>query len=420
MRVSDPDVVFAALRVAEPDVMDRDELVSVTEQIAQLTAWVDAVKVRVTRRQRQLAEQGRAEVPRDLLAREGRQSGKDARTADERERVCSVMPAFEDALATGSVSAGHVDAIAGAIRNLDESTRAEFMALGAELLADAEQSGVDSFDRSCRDLARHLAAVHANASDADELEKQRAMSKLKRWTDRESGMRHTLISLDPVRDAKLWAGIDRARRQLRRREGNGELAWDQLQVDAVIDAVSGGEAGERVVELVVLVDHDTLLHGLHANSVCELSDGQALPVSTVRQLACGAEIIPIVLNRQGRTIDVGRAARLATPAQRHALRAMHQTCMYPTCSVPFDDCRIHHIVPWEHGGATDLDNLGPLCGSGKHHQLVHEGGWGLTMTPDRVATWTRPDGTVFHTGTTIDRTPNGITPEQVERELQLC
>ncbi len=37
------------------------------------------------------------------------------------------------------------------------------------------------------------------------------MSKVKRWTDRESGMRHTLISLDPVRDATLWAGIDRAR-----------------------------------------------------------------------------------------------------------------------------------------------------------------------------------------------------------------
>ncbi len=42
------------------------------------------------------------------------------------------------------------------------------------------------------------------------------------------------------------------------------------------------------------------------------------------------------------------------------------------------------------------------------------------MTPDRIATWTRPDGTVFHTGTTIDRSPNGITPERVEHELQLC
>ena len=83
----------------------------------------------------------------------------------------------------------------------------------------------------------------------------------------------------------------------------------------------------------------------------------------MRQLACDAEIIPIVLNSHGEALDVGRAARLATPAQRQALRAMHRTCMYPTCTVPFDDCRIHHIVPWEQGGTTDLDNLGPLCES---------------------------------------------------------
>ena len=152
--------------------------------------------------------------------------------------MCSVLPQFEDALAAGTVSAGHVDAIAGAIRNLDEPTKAEFVALGAELLEDAERSGVDLFDRTCRDLARHLNSVAAGKSDAEELDNQRPMSKVKRWTDRESGMRHTLISLDPVRDAKLWAGIDRARRQLRRQPGNGDLAWDQLQVDAVIDAVS--------------------------------------------------------------------------------------------------------------------------------------------------------------------------------------
>jgi hypothetical protein len=69
---------------------------------------------------------------------------------------------------------------------------------------------------------------------------------------------------------------------------------------------------------------------------------------------------------------------------------------------------MHHIVPWEREGATDLSNLAPLCESGKHHQQVHEGGWTLTMTPDRVATWIRPDGTVYWTGSTIDRAPNGV------------
>jgi hypothetical protein len=149
---------------------------------------------------------------------------------------------------------------------------------------------------------------------------------------------------------------------------------------------------------------------LHANSVCELADGTPLPVSVVRQMACEAEIIPVVLDGDGRALDIGRGARLATEAQRQALRAMHRTCIHPDCQVPFDECRIHHIVPWERGGTTDLANLAPLCESRKHHHDVHEGGWTVTMTADRIATWTRPDGTTYWTGSTIDRAPNGITP----------
>jgi 5-methylcytosine-specific restriction endonuclease McrA len=94
---------------------------------------------------------------------------------------------------------------------------------------------------------------------------------------------------------------------------------------------------------------------------------------------------------------------------------MHRTCIGPTCSVPFEDCQIHHVVPWEQGGLTNLANLAPLCTN--DHHLVHEGGWTLTLTADRVATWTRPDGSVFHTGSTVDRAPNGVAPP--DRELQL-
>ena len=58
---------------------------------------------------------------------------------------------------------------------------------------------------------------------------------------------------------------------------------------------------------------------------------------------------------------------------------MHRSCIHPDCDIAFDECRIHHIIPWEHGGTTDLANLAPLCESRKHHHDVHEGGWTLTM-----------------------------------------
>ena len=127
----------------------------------------------------------------------------------------------------------------------------------------------------------------------------------------------------------------------------------------------------------------------------------------MRRLLCDCEVLPVVLDGCGEVLDEGRSKRTATRRQRRALRAMHRTCAHPDCTVGFGACRIHHVRWWsEHTGPTDIDNLLPLCE--RHHHLVHEGGWTLTMTPDRVATWLLPDGTRYHHGTTIDRAPNGV------------
>src|SRR5262245_35467432 len=184
--------------------MDRDGLAELAKVIKSHRAWVDSIQVRVTRRQRALADEGRAEAPKDLLAREGGQSGRDARTADDREQVCSNLPDFEEALAAGSVSSGHVDAIATAVRGMDKVTATEFFTHRDDLLSKAGDLSVDAFGQSCRDLARLVAAEQAAGSDVAELDRQRAASQIKRWTDKVTGMRHTTISLDPVRDETLW------------------------------------------------------------------------------------------------------------------------------------------------------------------------------------------------------------------------
>jgi len=404
MSPPDTDAVFAVLRAADPDVMDRDELAVLTGQLATHQAWCDALKVRVTRRTRRLAGEGRAEPPRDLLSRHGRASSKDAKAAAEREQVCAALPSFEDALASGTVSAGHVDAITNATRNLDDQLLAEFHACQTDLLADAERQGVDTFERGCRDLAKHLIARAAATSDADELDRQRKQSRVRRWVDKTTGMCHTHLELDPVRDRALWAAIDASRAKLRQHDGNRRTPWAQLEVDAVIAAIGGGYRADRVPEITVLIDHDTLIDGLHQRSICETDNGIPLPISTVRRLCCDAEILPVVLGGKGEALDVGRSARTATRAQRRALRTMHRTCAHPDCTVTFDACRIHHVTPWlQPTGDTDIANLLPLCDT--HHHTVHEGGWQLTITPDRTATWTRPDGTHHHTGPTIDRVP---------------
>ena len=403
---SPPDAVYAQVRDTDPDVLDADGLAGYTMKIAELKAWCDSRQVRATRRQRALADEGRATDPQHSLTRDGRQSSKDAKTASERETVCTAMPGFEDALAAGSVSTGHVDAVAAATRNLDDEASAEFVAEADSLLGTAQQQGVDAFAKGCRDLAKSIRARHNAQSDIDELEQQRQQSKVSRWIDRSTGMHKTLIECDPVTDRQIWAAVQRERGRLRRRNqqtGGPKPTWDRLTVDALVEAViaTGNTGAPARSGLVVHIDLHTLTNGRHDDTLCEADNGVEVPVEVARRMACNADIIPVVLNGEGVVLDEGRAKRLATPEQRLAIEAMQATCSHPDCTVTVDDCRIHHLDPWQRGGVTDLDDLAPLCEP--HHHLVHEGGWDLIMTPDRVATWRRPDGELYWTGSVNDR-----------------
>jgi hypothetical protein len=399
------DDVFVVVRDTDPDVLESDALDVYQRRIAELLAWCASRQVCATRRQRRLAGEGRAGDPQGSLSNHGRQSGRDAAAAAEREQVCTHLPGFEDALADGDVSTGHVDAIASATKHLDDEARGEFDAAADDLLDQAKDQSVDQFTKGCRDLAKSIKARLNSRSDVDELEQQRCQSKMSRWVDKTTGMHKTLIECDPVTDRIIWAGIQRERKILRRQQqqhgSKGTKAgFDRLQVDALTNAITNtnsdrGGGGGRY-GLVVHIDVDTLTGGRHDTTVCRTDSGIDIPIDVARRMACDADIIPIVLNGDGVVLDQGRAKRLATLEQRIALQAMQTTCSHPDCTISIDDCRIHHLTPWKLGGRTDLADLAPLCEP--HHHLVHEGGWTLTITPNRTATWTRPDGITHWTG----------------------
>ena len=370
-----------------------------------------------------------------MFARAGQRSGKDAAKVADRNTVCDQLDAFEVALVDGRISAGHLDGVAAAMRDLDDVARAEFVAAAPELLDAALSESVDTFGRHCRELSRHLVASRAT-SDAEELDRQRAASNVKRWVDRVTGMCHTHAEFDPIRDAALSSAIDAELARLRRTDANAGTPWNQLKVNAFVAAVTNGvtrrrtaapdtaDAGDgeaadtihalRVPEITILTDFRTLVEGLHDHSVCETEHGTAIPVSTLRRLCCDAEIIPVVMGSDGVPLDMGRSIRTANRAQRRALRTMYRTCAHPDCAVAFSACTAHHVRWWwKHHGRTDIENLIPLCG--RHHHLVHEGGWTLTMTPDRVTTWTRPDGIVALHGPSINRNSTAIRQRRPHR-----
>ena len=293
------EAAWRAARAATAEVMDRAELGSYVEDLARVRAWLDAAEVRAARRSRELADHGRSERAEGLLGRTGRQSGKDAKAAADRERVCEQMPGFEAALDDGTIAAGHVDAVADATRNLDDAVRTEFADHVDDLVDQASNTSVDAFGRACREMARTLAARHRADSDVAELEQQRAMSKVRRWVDKATGKHHTRIELDPVRGSRLRSAIDRELRRLRQRDDTGGIPFDQLQVDATVAAFGGtdirqiddevpgvpaGRVVDRVPEITVLVDWHRLVDEGAIAGICETEDGVPLPVATVRRL----------------------------------------------------------------------------------------------------------------------------------------
>ncbi len=392
-----------ALLGADPDIASRAEIGAMIRHAGQIRGWVDAANVRFTRRLRQLEAEGNSESPGIALTDEGRRSGKEAKATEDRERICTEIPALEDALAVGAVSSDHLDALARLTRNLNDIERSDLHAVADDLVASATTDYVCEFERKTRNLIDHIRATHAPHDDATELERQKAAANVKRWVDKITGMHKTLIELDPIRDATLHTAIDAQLARLRQRADQAETPFAQLQVEALLTAVSTEQPGEqRIPEITVVLDGRSLCNGRHAGTICETSDGSPLPVSTVQRMCCDATIIGATIGAHGEALAVGREHRTATRAQRRALRAMHRTCAHPHCTVGFDHCRIHHIVWWTNNGTTDIDNLLPLCE--RHHHLVHEGRWQLAMTPDRVCTWTRPDGTIWHQGPGNNRT----------------
>ncbi|MFE5837187.1 HNH endonuclease, partial [Arthrobacter sp. NPDC056493] len=95
--------------------------------------------------------------------------------------------------------------------------------------------------------------------------------------------------------------------------------------------------------------------------------------STIRKIACDADIIPILLGSQGRILDIGRTTRVFPPHIRKALTARDQGCAFPNCTIPAPWCEAHHTTYWSQGGPTSTDTGVLLCTH--HHHLIHKEQW---------------------------------------------
>ena len=134
---------FRAASTANVATMNRDELAEHLVHLRIVRSWSDAAEITANRRARELAAAGAAGSAEAAHVRAGQRSEREARAVTGRADVCAQMPGFESALAAGSVSSGHLDAIAHPAVKLDDTGRARLAA------------SADNYLDQCRHCWRH-------------------------------------------------------------------------------------------------------------------------------------------------------------------------------------------------------------------------------------------------------------------------
>jgi hypothetical protein len=157
------------------------------------------------------------------------------------------------------------------------------------------------------------------------------------------------------------------------------------RADALLTLVNG--SGDEVVErgqarVIVHLDAST--------GAARLEGGPEVPTSTAEWLACDARVQALLNDRTGNRMYLGRARRLATPAQISALTARDGAgCQFPGCTHT-RHLHAHHVAHWLYGGRTDTDNLILICAY--HHMAIHDHGYRIRRLAGRWE-FLRPDGT---------------------------
>ena len=178
---------------------------------------------------------------------------------------------------------------------------------------------------------------------------------------------------------------------------DGGTPWDQRLCDGFLALIRSSAATSSTANPFFVVAHVPISSLLEASGQAtsfagELDHVGLIDSKTVRRIACDATFAIAVDDDVGHTMYEGRARRFPTKAQRREILRRDRHCRFPGCTnVTF--ANVHHIVPWEPDGETDLDNLVLQCLY--HHHLVHSDGWTMTGNANEERTICGPKGRVM-------------------------
>ncbi|MCK0172772.1 HNH endonuclease signature motif containing protein [Mycolicibacterium sp. F2034L] len=320
------------------------------------------------------------------------------------------LPATAVAQAHGLVNGEHVDVIRKAVDKLpgfvDPATRGQFE-------VDLVRMAVGAGPKELKDSAdRMLFLLDQDGPEPDDTERarKRGVTKHKQRDDQMVDLRATLTPEawavwevifakyaapgmcnpdDPepcTSGTPSQAQIDNDHRSLAQRQHDAMLAVGRI-------ALMSGELG-HLNGLPVSVIIRTTLQDLESRAgVGTTGGGTVIPIVDVIRMAGHANhYLAVFDGATGSALNLFRAKRIASPAQRIMLIARDGGCTKPGCTVGAYGCQAHHVeTDWCDGGNTNVDELGLACGP-DNRSVDQDGGWTTHMNDHREVEWTPPTG----------------------------
>ncbi|WP_131812847.1 HNH endonuclease signature motif containing protein, partial [Mycolicibacterium fortuitum] len=179
------------------------------------------------------------------------------------------------------------------------------------------------------------------------------------------------------------AQIDNDHRSLAQRQHDALLVVGRIALMTDLGQLNG-----LPVSLIIR----TTVQDLQSRAGVGISGGGTkIPIKDVLRMAAHAHHFLAVFDQaSGSALNLFRARRVASPAQRIMLIARDGGCTKPGCTVGAYGCQAHHATAdWAAGGNTNVDDMALACGP--DNRLVDDdGGYSTTLTSDGVVQWHPP------------------------------
>ncbi|MDA4106193.1 HNH endonuclease signature motif containing protein [Mycolicibacterium holsaticum] len=430
---------LAALSI---DALSAPELMAALDDLEALACQLPAQSHRMLARLQAetTAKEMGAKSWRDVLAIRWRISTSEAgRRLDEAallgprrtltgEPLDALLPCTAVAQAHGAVNREHVKVVREAMDRIppavDSLTR-------AQIEIDLVRTAIGVGPKELKDHAeRILFLLDQDGPEPDERERarRRGVSKGPQGSDKMTPLRANLTPeawaiyeaifakwaapgmCNPADDNPCVSGtpsqaqIDNDHRSLAQRQHDALVAVGRSVLES-------GELGQHNGIPTSIIIRTTLQDLESRAGVGVTGGGTVVPISDVIRLAAHANHYLAVFDKAtGSALDLFRARRVASPAQRIMLIARDGGCTKPGCTVPAYGSQVHHAArDWADDGQTNVDELGLACGP--DNRMVGPGGWQTRINEDNDVEWLPPP----HLDTGQARVNDYHRPERLHR-----